>query len=358
MLRGRRSRVLAFVALFSVSLIGFARPDALLADDSGLEAVLADVEDAILIEPSEDVTKVLAQNAPRSIDDLKLIEEHVAALAKRLEPCVVGVRIGSAQGSGVIVSKDGYVLTAAHVSGKPDRNVTLILPDGREVKGKTLGANRGIDAGMIKITSNAGKVWPFAAMADIDDVDAGDWTLAIGHPGGFKKGRRPVVRLGRIVVKRRNVLQTDNALVGGDSGGPLFDASGRVIGIHSRIGPSITWNFHVPISAFTEDWERLASADEWGGGSTRSPTVLGVNGEDHPDGGALVTGTPDGFPAQVAGIQNGDVITQVDDETIKRFTDLSEYVGKQKPGDKVRVVVRRDGKTIEFEVTLADRNER
>lgn len=311
--------------------------------------------EGILLAPSPELAEVFDQNAPQSIEDLRAIEDHVTALAAKLEPCVVGVRIGNAQGSGVIVSKDGFVLTAAHVSGKPGRKATLILPDGREVPAKTLGANRGIDAGMIRITTD--EEWPFAEMADFDNVEAGDWTVAIGHPGGYKKGRRPVVRLGRIIVKRNSVIQTDNALVGGDSGGPLFDTSGRVVGIHSRIGPSITWNFHVPISAYSDDWERLAEAEEWGGGKAPSPTVLGVNGEDHEDGGALVTGTPEGFPAQRAGIQNGDVIVKVDEEEIKKFSDLSGYVGKLDPGDEIHVVVRRGTKTLEFDVVLADRNE-
>lgn len=309
--------------------------------------------DAIVVEPSAEALKAFERTVPQSVDDLQAIQDHVATLTEKVMPCVVGVRIGNAQGSGVIVSKDGYVLTAAHVSGRPDRNATFILPDGRRLQGKTLGRNTAIDAGLMKITTEG--EWPFVEMADIDTVDAGDWTVAMGHPGGYRDGRTPVVRLGRIVSKRNNVLQTDNALVGGDSGGPLFDASGRVIGIHSRIGPSINWNFHVPISYYTDDWEDLALSKEWGRGSPASPTVLGVNGEDHPEGGALVTGVPETWPAASAGVKVDDVITKVDDQEIKTFDDLSGYVSEQSPGDMVTLTIRRGGRTITVDVKLGDR---
>src|SRR5207245_204744 len=88
--------------------------------------------------------------------------------------------------------------------------------------------------------------------------------MAIGHPGGYQKGRNPVVRLGRIQTNSKTFVQTDCVLVGGDSGGPLFDMHGKVIGIHSRIGNLITANIHVPVDTYRETWDRLAKGDEWG----------------------------------------------------------------------------------------------
>src|SRR5205807_4246056 len=100
-----------------------------------------------------------------------------------------------------------------------------------------------------------------------------DWCVVTGHPGGFRPGRSPVVRVGRILelnlTSPRAYLRTDCTLVGGDSGGPLFDMHGRVIGIHSRIGGSITANLHVPVDTYRETWDRLVKGERWGGGIGR-----------------------------------------------------------------------------------------
>jgi len=183
---------------------------------------------------------VFSKPVPVGIEDLRIIENRVKAIVKQLQRATVGVRNGRAAGSGVIVSKDGFVLTAAHVCAEPGRNVTLFLSDGRRVKGKTLGTfHGGIDAGLIKITEKGN--WPVAEMGNSKKLKVGDWCIATGHPGGFDKDRAPVVRLGRIVLKRRGIIQTDCTIVGGDSGGPLFDIDGKVIGINSRIGASTNW---------------------------------------------------------------------------------------------------------------------
>src|SRR6202007_2067273 len=100
---------------------------------------------------------------------------------------------GGAQGSGVIVTKEGLILTAGHVSGLAERKCKVILPDGKILSGKTLGANHGIDSGMIQITDPGD--YPFCEMADSSAARVGAWCMAIGHPGGVQKGRDPVVRL-------------------------------------------------------------------------------------------------------------------------------------------------------------------
>jgi S1-C subfamily serine protease len=202
--------------------------------------------------------------AAETVDDLKAIEAHVQLLLERITPAVVGLRVGPGQGSGVIISKDGYVLTAGHVSGKPNQNATIILPNGKTLKGKTLGQNTGIDSGLIKITDEG--EYPFLDMGKSSALKVGQWVVAIGHPGGFRPNRTPVVRVGRILMNHPLVLRTDCTLVGGDSGGPLFDMTGKVVGIHSRIGgQAITENMHVPVDTFQQTWDRLAKAESWGG---------------------------------------------------------------------------------------------
>src|SRR3954466_942030 len=109
------------------------------------------------------------------------------------------------------------------------------------------------------------------------------WCIALGHPGGFKLGRTAPLRLGRILDLRGTFITTDCTLVGGDSGGPLFDLDGKVIGIHSRIGASTLANIHVPVDTYTETWDRLAAAEAWGDRFAFGPRgpLLGVVGETH-----------------------------------------------------------------------------
>src|SRR5207248_2559711 len=173
------------------------------------------------------------------------------------------------------------------VAGEPDKKCYLILPDGTEVEGKTLGVNKKMDSGMIKITGKnpEGGAWPFAKLARSGELKKDQWLVSMGHPNGYKKGRPPVARLGQLKSMgdktandiRSNFLQTNCTLVGGDSGGPLFDLEGRLVGIHSQIGPSINWNLHVPVDAFKTDWDRLVAGEKVEPGKPAKATVrLGV----------------------------------------------------------------------------------
>src|SRR5262249_47816723 len=147
-------------------------------------------------------------------------------------PVTVCLQVGAASGSGVIVSEDGLILTAGHVvAGKPGRPLAVIMPDGKRYKGKTLGFDPKNDSGMAQLTDKpeGGGKWPYAEIAPSKELKGGQWVIATGHPGGYKKGRQPVVRVGRIGTPTFtqpdgvSFVQTDCTLVGGDSGGPLFD---------------------------------------------------------------------------------------------------------------------------------------
>ncbi|MCI0456014.1 MAG: S1C family serine protease, partial [Gemmataceae bacterium] len=165
----------------------------------GLAALLAQAAAADDAKAANEKSQPVALEklAPENVEDLKAIQAQVQEVVQKVLPCTVGIRIGPASGSGVIVRPDGYVLTAGHVSGQADREVTLILLDGRRVKGRTLGANRGIDSGLIKITEDG--TWPFAEMGQATDLKKGQWCVATGHPNGYKIGRTPPVRLGRVL---------------------------------------------------------------------------------------------------------------------------------------------------------------
>jgi len=300
----------------------------------------------------------LEKAAPENLEDLRAIQGQVQTIVKKVLPCTVGVRAGGAWGSGVIVREDGYVLTAGHVSAQPDREVTLFLMDGRRVKGKTLGANRGIDSGLIKITEEG--TWPFAPMGNSADLRPGEWCLATGHPGGYKSGRTPVLRFGRVLSTTRELIQSDCALVGGDSGGPLFDMQGRVIGIHSRIGGPLTANIHVPVDTYRNTWERLAKAEVWGSqldGRGRNGAYFGLH-VDTDSKECRVTEVDSGAPAAKAGFKVDDVITRFDDKKIASSEELVNQARRKRPGDEVAVEVVRGQETVMLKLVIGRREGR
>ncbi len=296
---------------------------------------------------------------PESLDDLRLMNQHQQALVKRVTPATVGLQIGSTQGTGVLVSKDGYVLTASHVAGKAGLDVRIILSDGQVFPGKTLGLNKSVDAALLKIDPQMrdGKEieWPFVEMGRAAEMRPGSWCLALGHPGGYQSDRQPVARFGRILANdvTKAELTTDCKLVGGDSGGPLFDMEGRVIGIHSRIGSKVTKNLHVAVDAYRNSWTRLVRGDSWGNLlALVGRPVIGVLGERETIEARIAEVLP-ASPAERAGIQRGDLVTRFGDDIVATFDDLKRFVNQRQPGDEVSVEVLRNGKTFKLKVVLA-----
>jgi len=178
--------------------------------------------------------------------ELQAAEKRTREVAERLVGATVCVARGGASGSGVIVSEDGLILTAAHVIPGPGTECTVTLADGRRAKAKALGCDPSRDAGMVRIT-DAGK-WPFVEMGRSADLKLGQWCLATGHPGGLVAGRKAPLRLGRILANGKGEamhsgILTDATVCPGDSGGPLFDLEGKVIGIHTNIGLRPTCSF-------------------------------------------------------------------------------------------------------------------
>jgi len=307
-------------------------------------------------KPSPELRKVLDGQVPRGVGQIKAMQEHVRAVSAYVTRATVGLRVGRPGGSGVIVTRDGYVLTCAHVTRQANVPVTVFLPDGRRARGKTLGANFSVDAGLIKITDEpedpAG--WPYCPMGKSAALKRGQWCIATGHPGGFRSSRTPPVRLGRVLRNMPAWIITDCTIVSGDSGGPLFNAAGEVIGISSRIAGPLDANIHVPVDAYTKDWARLVKGETWGAPSRGRGAYLGVQGDLSAEDARIVYVQP-GSAAAKAGIKPGDVIKTFGGKPVTNYVSLVALIRTRKPGDKVKITVQRDDKTLTLEAALGKR---
>jgi len=290
---------------------------------------------------------------PESLEQLLDVQDRVRAVVEKATPATVCIRAGGGSGSGVIVSEDGLVLTAGHVAMRPGQRMTFIFPDGSTARGESLGVNEGIDSGLARITDEG--PWPFVEMGSLDGIERGDWCVAMGHPGGFDEERPIVARLGRVILNRDDVVQSNCTIIGGDSGGPLFDLDGRVIGIHSRIGGGLTANFHVPITTYTQTWDRLLAGDIWnrampGGGLRPGDPYIGVR--PNRRGGAVIGEVIDGQAADQAGLRRGDRVTAIDETPVESFGDIVHVLRSHEPGDVVVVTVVRGDETLELDLEI------
>ena len=319
--------------------------------DSAVAADMTTTSSTATELAASSLSRLLAGATPSGVSDLRVMQDHVRKLSDQVMKYTVGVQVGQAQGSGVIISKDGYVLTAAHVAQHPKRGVTFIMSDGRLLRGKTLGLYRTLDAGLMKIDTK--EDLPFAEMGQIDLLKDGQWCLATGHPGGYQSDRKPVVRLGRVLNLHTSAITTDCTLVGGDSGGPLFDLNGKVIGINSRISGELTANMHVPVGAFKDTWDRLTKGDQWGHYPGDEP-YIGVRGEPTAKDAKIASVVPDS-PAALAKLQVGDVVLKVDGQEVADFESLVRLIGEHQPQDEVEIVVKRGDATQTVTLTIGKR---
>ncbi len=303
----------------------------------------------------------LAAEPVRDLADLAKLESKVKSVSQKVMPVTVALlsdKTGSS-GSGVIASADGLVLTAAHVVQGADE-VEVVFPNGEQVRGKVLGANYSKDVAMVQISGKG--PWPFAGLGSSKSLAAGDWVIALGHSAGFDAARTPPVRFGRVVSKGPgNFLTTDCTLIGGDSGGPLFDLDGKIIGINSSIGVSLTNNNHAGIDGLKDDWDRIRGGEAWGRLSMNpfanpEMPVLGIDlGILRGGIGAPVAGVVRNSPAAAAGVRAGDIIQSLDGSPVRDASKLLQVLAKRQPGDHVKLGILRDRRTLEVDVTLASR---
>ena len=266
-------------------------------------------------------------------------------------------------GSGFIISADGYILTNAHVVEGADE-ISVRLTDKREFKAKVIGADKRTDVALIKIEA-AGL--PLVKLGDPSKLKVGEWVLAIGSPFGFDN----TVTAGIVSGKGRSLpqenfvpfIQTDAAVNPGNSGGPLFNLRGEVVGINSQIysrtGGYMGLSFAIPIDLVMEVQSQLRSTGRVSRG--RIGVVIQEVTKELADSfglakpqGALVNAVEKGGPADKAGVEVSDIILKFDGKNVNASIDLPRIVGATRPGSKVGLQVWRRGAAKDLTVTVAE----
>jgi serine protease Do len=303
-------------------------------------------------------TLVNDKKAPENRKDLELIQKTLASALPKAREATVCIDIGEGSGSGVIVSPEGLVLTAAHVAGAVGKELTVILEDGKRLKAESLGLVSTTDCAMVKILEKGS--YPFVVMDRDDSTKLGDWVFSLGHSGGFDKERGSVVRLGRLVRMADSTIQSDCTLIGGDSGGPLFDLEGRLIGIHSRVGEVLSQNMHVPMREFIMHWDEMLRGEFIGEGPfaakpEKGKGFLGLATESRPEGGLKVTKVGRESPAEKAGLKEGDIILKINGKPLSTREELQSMIKEMAAGDKMALDLLKDGKAETLEIKLGER---
>lgn len=269
----------------------------------------------------------------------------------------------TALGSGFVISEDGYVVTNNHVIDGADE-IQIEFFSGKTLPAKVVGTDKKTDLALLKVEAKG--PLPFVSFGDSDLMRVGDWVLAMGNPlgQGFSVSAGIVSARGRALQGTYDdFIQTDAAINRGNSGGPLFNMSGEVIGVNTAIlspnGGSIGIGFAMSSAVVSKVVKQLREFGEtrrgWLGVRIQDVTgdVAEAIGLDNTKG-ALVTDVPQG-PAMDAGIKSGDVIMSFDGVEVTDTRELVRAVGNAEVGKAVRVIVFRDGKTQTLKVTLGRR---
>ena len=265
-------------------------------------------------------------------------------------------------GSGVIISEDGYIVTNNHVIDGADE-IDVKLNDNREFKGRLIGTDPNTDLALIKIEGND---FPTLPIGNSDALKVGEWVLAVGNPFNLTS----TVTAGIVSAKARSLgvynggiesfIQTDAAINQGNSGGALVNARGELVGINavlsSPTGAYAGYGFAIPTSIMTKV---VGDLKEFG---TVQRAILGISGHDLDErtkdkdlgtvDGVYVAEVTDGSGAKAAGIEVGDVITQIAGKKIHNMAELQESLTMYRPGDKVEVTILRNKKEKTLDVTL------
>lgn len=305
-------------------------------------------------------------NAASSFPDFTVLVEKV-------EPVVVsilaesrrrGTLVGTAGGSGFVLSEDGYVLTNRHVVADADK-VKVRLHNGREYTAEIVGQDAGTDVALLKIDADNLK---FAKIGNVEDLKVGQWVLAFGAPFGFEQ----TVTAGIVSAKGRALgteqyvpfIQSDVAINRGNSGGPLINMDGEVVGINSQIlsatGGNIGLSFSIPMNLAMDIVGQLRDT----GVVNRGYLGVGYQPVDYDLAksfgletvhGALINNVEEGAPADKAGLKAGDIVLKVDEQPVENYNELAYLVGLQRPGSKIKLEIARQGKLRTVTVKVGSR---
>lgn len=283
------------------------------------------------------------------IDDL---QEKILKTIESVQSAVVSVRQRGGMFSGVIVSGEGHVLSAGHAV-KPGAKYQVLLPDGRRLEAVGKGSNPKADCALLRITSDYEDL-PFVRMGDSQDLVRNQPCLSISFPGGQGTRGVPVVRFGRVVQtgNARRMVQSTALMEPGDSGGPLFDLQGRVIGIHSRIGQSMARNFEVPVNTFKDFWNELNQEMSF---TESGPPVpkLGFLGESRGNQkGILVTEVVEDSLAKKHGLLAEDRIKSVDGQETDSIDQLRKALVTARDDNSEEILVKVVRKEEELELRV------
>ncbi|HSL50456.1 MAG TPA: trypsin-like peptidase domain-containing protein [Candidatus Deferrimicrobiaceae bacterium] len=306
--------------------------------------------------------------------DIVRLNDFMHDLAERLKPPLVQIRVRRAlepqaegqeppderrsQGSGFIIREDGYLVTNAHVVGDAER-IQVRLTDGRRFEGKVVGLDERVDLALVKIDA---KGLPVASLGDSNRTRVGEFVLALGHPFGLEQ----TVSFG--IVSRKGApiqvaapgfefIQTDAAVNPGNSGGPLVNMAGEVVGVNSMAAINGTIGFAIPVNLVKALLPQLAEKGkvEWG--------WLGVSIAEVPDEeaakfglkeakGVLIRQVVAGQPADQGGIKANDVVVSVDGSPVEGPRDLQRIISSTPVGTSVKISLMREGKATEVAVTV------
>jgi len=267
---------------------------------------------------------------------------------------------GSAQaeGSGWVYDKQGHIVTNQHVVDNAGK-ITVRFWNGKSYSARLVGVDQSTDLAVVKVSAPASVLSPLE-LGNSDDVRVGDSVIAIGSPFGLQGTvtsgivsalHRSMQAPNRFTIN--NAIQTDAPINHGNSGGPLIGTNAQVIGVNTQIqsdsGGSDGVGFAVPANTIRQIASQLVA------GKQVQHAYLGVQVADSSQAGATLATVYDNTPAARAGLQQGDVVTQLDGTTINSADDLSGVIDGKKPGDKLKVTYERDGKTHTTTVTLSVR---
>lgn len=289
-----------------------------------------------------------------AVNELLAIQRAIQKNLKQLERTTVCLQEGGGSGSGVIVTKDGLILTAAHVVGEA-KTMTVRFHDDRKVTCKVLGTYGPADAAMAQIIEEG--PYEFADVAASGSLKVGDTIFALGNPSGFDLQRGMPLRLGHVTSADQNFMACDAALIGGDSGGPSFNLEGQVVGIHSNISGSVSVNNDVHIDAFHRNWDSMKAGIRKGRTlePENAPDVLVVGLKliaNQPDEPIRIDGVVPNTPADWSGLKSGDSIVTVNKNTVKSAAEFIQKASTGVWGRTLKLAMTRNGQPLNITLQL------